>query len=79
VKEVAVLGVADDAMGEELAMVCHRQPGRALTKDELRRHLRSALPAFNVPKYVALTDTPLPRNAREKVHRLALRDSFVAN
>jgi long-chain acyl-CoA synthetase len=78
VKEVAVLGVADDAMGEELAIVCHPQPGSALSEDELRRHLRSTLPAFKVPKYVVLTDTALPRNVSEKIHRLALRDSFVA-
>jgi long-chain acyl-CoA synthetase len=79
VKEVAVFGVDDDAMGEELAMVCHPQPGSALTEDELRRHMRSALPTFKVPKYLALTDEPLPRNASEKIHRLALRNSFVAN
>jgi long-chain acyl-CoA synthetase len=79
VKEVAVFGVADDQMGEELAMVCHPQPGSALTADELRQHLRALLPTFKVPKYVAITDEPLPRNASEKIHRLALRDSFVAN
>jgi long-chain acyl-CoA synthetase len=79
VKEVAVFGVPDDLMGEELAMVCHPQPGSALTEDELRAHLRNALPSFKVPKYVAMTDEPLPRNASEKIHRLALRNSFVAN
>jgi long-chain acyl-CoA synthetase len=79
VKEVAVFGVTDDAMGEELAMVCHPQPGSLLTEDELRQHLLSALPTFKVPKYVALTDKPLPRNVSEKIHRLELRDSFVAN
>ena len=79
VKEVAVFGVPDDAMGEELAMVCHPQAGSALTEDELRQHLRDALPTFKVPKYVALTDEPLPRNASEKIHRLALRNGFVAN
>jgi long-chain acyl-CoA synthetase len=79
VKEVAVFGVADDLMGEELAMVCHPQPGASITEDELRQHLRSALPAFKVPKYLALTNEPLPRNASEKIHRLALRNSFVAN
>ena len=78
-KEVAVFGVPDDLMGEELAMVCHPQPGSALTEDELRQHLRDALPTFKVPKYLALTDEPLPRNASEKIHRLALRNSFVAN
>jgi long-chain acyl-CoA synthetase len=79
VKEVAIFGVTDDAMGEELAMVCHPQPGSLLTQDELRQHLLSALPNFKVPKYLALTDRPLPHNAREKIHRLELRDSFVAN
>jgi long-chain acyl-CoA synthetase len=79
VKEVAVFGVPDDLMGEELAMVCHPQPGSALTEDELRQHLLNALPTFKVPKYLGLTDKPLPRNASEKIHRLALRDSFAAN
>jgi long-chain acyl-CoA synthetase len=79
VKEVAVFGVADDLMGEELAMVCHPQPGSAITGDELRAHLRNTLPPFKVPKYLVLTDKPLPRNASEKIHRLALRNSFGAN
>jgi long-chain acyl-CoA synthetase len=79
VKEVAVFGVPDDLMGEELAMVCHPQPDSAITEDELRAHLRNALPPFKVPKYLVLTDEPLPRNASEKIHRLALRNSFVAN
>jgi long-chain acyl-CoA synthetase len=79
VKEVAVFGVPDDVMGEELVMVCHPQAGSALTEDELRQHMVKALPSFKVPKYVALTDEPLPRNASEKIHRLALRNGFVAN
>jgi long-chain acyl-CoA synthetase len=78
-KEVAVFGVSDDVMGEELAMVCHRQPGSTLTETELRTHLRTVLPAFKVPKYVVVTDTPLPRNGSEKIHRLTLRESFVAS
>jgi len=77
-KEVAVFGVSDDVMGEELAMVCHRQPETTLTETELQTHLRAVLPAFKVPKYIVVTDTPLPRNASEKIHRLALRESFVA-
>jgi long-chain acyl-CoA synthetase len=39
----------------------------------------SSLPTFKVPKYLALTDEPLPRTASETIHRLALRNSFVAN
>jgi long-chain acyl-CoA synthetase len=79
VKEVAVFGVPDGLMGEELAMVCHPQPGSAITEDELRAHLLKTLPPFKVPKYLALSIDPLPRNASEKIHRLALRNSFVAS
>jgi long-chain acyl-CoA synthetase len=78
VKEVAVFGIADDAMGEELAMVCYPRPDAALTENELREHLRITLPAFKVPKYITLTDRPLPRNASEKIHRLAVSRSYVA-
>lgn len=44
----------------------------------LREHLRITLPTFKVPKYITLTDRPLPRNASEKIHRLALRQRYVA-
>ena len=77
VQEAAVFGVPDEAMGEELAMVCHPRPGAVLTEQQLRQHLRQGLPAFKVPKYIAMSDTPLPRNASEKIHRLALRDRFL--
>lgn len=71
VKEVAVFGVPDDAMGEALAMVCHPRWDAALSEHELRE------PAFKVPKHITLTDAPLPRNASEKIHRLALSLSYV--
>jgi long-chain acyl-CoA synthetase len=77
-KEVAVFAVPDEVLGEELAMVCHRQPGSHLDESELRSHLSTVLPKFKVPRYITVTDTPLPRNASEKIHRLALRESFVA-
>jgi long-chain acyl-CoA synthetase len=79
VKEVAVFGVPDDAMGEELAMVCHPRPGQTITEAELRDHLGQTLPGFKVPKYIVISEEPLPRNASEKIHRLALRHDFVAS
>jgi long-chain acyl-CoA synthetase len=77
-KEVAVFGVPDEAMGEELAIVCHRQPSSTLTESELREFLIAGLPKFKVPRYMSITDEPLPRNASEKIHRLALRNAFIA-
>jgi len=78
VKEAAVFGVPDDAMGEELAMVFFPQPASRLTEEDLRRHLMATLPAFKVPKFIVASPEPLPRNASEKIHRLALSRSFVA-
>jgi long-chain acyl-CoA synthetase len=78
VKEAAVFGVPDDAMGEELAMVCHPLPGQTITEADLRDHLGRVLPGFKVPKYIVVSEEPLPRNASEKIHRLALRNAFVA-
>ena len=54
------------------------QPGSELDEQELRRHLQTTLPAFKVPKYITITHAPLPRNASEKIHRLAISRSYVA-
>jgi long-chain acyl-CoA synthetase len=73
VKEVVVVGVPDDRMGEELAMVCHLHTANSLTAEELRADLATNLPAFKVPRDIILSQEPLPRNASEKLHRLAVR------
>jgi long-chain acyl-CoA synthetase len=78
VQEAAVFGVPDDIMGEELAIVCHPRPGATLTEDDLRDHLGRVLPSFKVPRFIRISDNPLPRNASEKIHRLALRNDFMA-
>ena len=77
VKEVAVFGVPDDLMGEELVMVCYPRSHAALTDFQLRGHLQKSLPSFKVPKYIVIADAPLPRNASEKIHRLALSRGFT--
>lgn len=79
VKEAAVFGVPDNTMGEELALVYYPQPDSALTEPILRQHLAATLPAFKVPKYIVASGQPLPRNASEKIHRLALSRNFVAS
>ncbi|CAN5257298.1 class I adenylate-forming enzyme family protein [soil metagenome] len=78
VKEVAVFGVPDDAMGEELVLVYYENPwSTTLTEGQLRSLLNAHLPAFKVPKYIRLSEQPLPRNASEKIHRAAVRSEFL--
>jgi long-chain acyl-CoA synthetase len=64
-------------MGEELVMVCYPRSHAALTDFQLRGHLQKSLPSFKVPKYIVIADAPLPRNASEKIHRLALSRGFT--
>ena len=73
VGEVAVVGVADDVMGEKVGAVVVPRPGTELTGRELADFARGHLADFKVPQYVALRADPLPRNAGGKVLKPELR------
>jgi long-chain acyl-CoA synthetase len=77
VQEAVVFGVDDPRMGEELALVCYLRPGAALDAATLRAHLGERLASYKVPKYIAFSKTPLPRNASEKLHKLNVKAAFL--
>ncbi|MFK7975778.1 MAG: class I adenylate-forming enzyme family protein [Halioglobus sp.] len=77
VKENVVFGVPDDAMGEELALVLHVNPGEKLTEEELRAYLKDRLASYKVPRHIRFFDEPLPQNASGKLHKLKTRDMFL--
>ena len=54
VKECVVFGVADQRLGEELAMVVYLHPGSELEEHALREHLAGRLASFKVPRYITL-------------------------
>jgi steroid-24-oyl-CoA synthetase len=66
VHEVAVFGLPDERLGEEVACVVMLKRGMALDEDELRTHLASRLASFKIPTRVAFTQEPLPRNPAGK-------------
>jgi long-chain acyl-CoA synthetase len=74
VGEVAVVGVADEVMGEKVGAVLVRAPGRSLDVDRVLDHAREHLADFKVPEYVAVRSEPLPRNPGGKVLKPALRE-----
>ena len=77
VKENVVFGVPDEAMGEELALVLHLNPGASLTEDELRAYLKERIAGYKVPKHIRFWSEPLPQNASGKLHKLKTREMFL--
>jgi fatty-acyl-CoA synthase len=72
VREAAVVGVPDDLFGERLrAFVVPRGTARP-DPDDLRRHVRSRLANFKVPRDVVVVES-LPRNAAGKTLHRELR------
>jgi long-chain acyl-CoA synthetase len=76
VREVAAIGVPDDAQGECVKVfIVPREPG--LTRDEILRHCRKQLTGYKVPKLVEFRGS-LPQTNVGKILRRALRDEELA-
>jgi long-chain acyl-CoA synthetase len=78
VRDVAVIGVPHDVLGEEVAAVVELDPAADLSGAELRRRVAERLAAFKVPSRVWRSDEPLPRNATGKLLKRDLRTSVLA-
>lgn len=77
VLEAAVLGVADDHLGEIVAAVVVAKPGRTIDATAIQSHCRDHLARFKVPSMLRIAHE-LPRNAGGKVDKPALRQGFRA-
>ncbi|MHB8318802.1 MAG: class I adenylate-forming enzyme family protein [Acidimicrobiales bacterium] len=77
VADCAVIGVPSPILGEEVAAVVNLRPEARVSADELSRHVRDRLAAYNVPSHYWFRDAPLPRNPAGKVLKRALRAEFL--
>ncbi|MCR9104834.1 MAG: acyl--CoA ligase [Gammaproteobacteria bacterium] len=77
VKETVVFGVPDAAMGEELVLVVHVNPGESLHEADLRSFLKGRLAGYKIPRHIRFADEPLPQNASGKLHKLKVREAFL--
>jgi long-chain acyl-CoA synthetase len=76
VLEAAVYSVPDERLGEEVgATIC---AGRALREDELREFLIEHVARFKIPRYIKMSEDPLPRIASGKIFKRALREQAIA-
>ncbi|WP_110205404.1 FadD3 family acyl-CoA ligase [Nocardioides daejeonensis] len=76
VKEVAVIGVPDDRMGEVGKAFVVRTDDSTLTEELVLNHTKERLANFKVPRSVAFVDV-LPRNLSGKVLKNELREDHA--
>ncbi len=77
VAEVAVFGLPDERLDEEVAAAVVLVPGAELDAAGLAAHLEGRLARFKHPRHVWFLDEPLPRNANGKFLKRELRDRFA--
>jgi long-chain acyl-CoA synthetase len=69
--EASVYGVPDERLGEEVGATVYAQG--SLSGEELREFLKPRLARFEIPRYVLVSDRPLPRTASGKIFKRQLR------
>jgi long-chain acyl-CoA synthetase len=71
--EAAVIGLAHETLGEEVAAAVLLERGACIDEQALRAFLKRHLAAFKIPTVFEFRTTDLPRNATGKVLKSVLR------
>ena len=71
VYEVAVVGVADEVLGQAVKAYVTLKPGVQLTEREVIRHCLARLESFMAPKFVEFVDE-LPKTDTGKIKKIGL-------
>jgi long-chain acyl-CoA synthetase len=66
IAEAAVIGVRDEALGEEVKAVVAFKPGKSASEEELIAYCKERLAAYKYPRSVEVRDT-LPKTASGKI------------
>jgi long-chain acyl-CoA synthetase len=78
VLEAAVIGVAHESLGEEVAAVVVLRPGAAASPDELQAWAKERVAAYKYPRRIIVADE-LPKGPTGKILKRAIdRDSLLA-
>jgi steroid-24-oyl-CoA synthetase len=78
VTDVAVFGIPQEVLGEEVGAVVVLKPGATATAEELQAHARDRVAAFKVPVRIWFWAEELPRNPAGKILKRELREQALA-
>jgi fatty-acyl-CoA synthase len=75
VREVGVIGVADEKWGESVRAIVVPAPEKTLTLEDIREFCTGKLAKYKIPKSVVVVDE-LPRNPSGKILKRVLREHY---
>ena len=76
VKDVQVIGVPDEQLGEEIMACVVPKDGETLTEQEIKDYVRANMAKHKVPKYVDIVEG-FPMNAAGKILKYKMREMAV--
>ena len=75
VHDVAVIGVADERLGEIVAAIIDPKPGMTLTEEEIKEFYQAHLPKYKWPRRIIFDK--VPRNPTGKIEKPKLREKYT--
>lgn len=73
VQQVAVVGLADERLGEVAVAYVERRQGQSLEADEVLGHCRGKIASFKLPRHVVFVDA-FPMTESGKIRKAVLRE-----
>lgn len=78
VEDVAVVGIPDERMGEELCAWVRLKPDASVDAEAIRSFCRGQIAHYKVPRYVRIVDE-FPTTVTGKVQKYLIREAMVAD
>jgi len=76
VRDVQVIGVPDQAMGEEIMACIILKDGEEMTVAEMKQYILDHMAKHKVPKYIDFVDS-FPMNAAGKIQKYKMREQAI--